>query len=209
MASDQSPRLFAVIPAAGQSRRMGQPKLLLPLAEGTVISRLLAVLRRPEIVETLVVIRPGDEPLRSAVVQAGATPLVPKEPPPEMRTSVEHALHYLLERCSPSPEDGWLLSPADHPLLDAAVLDQLVACWRNSPDKIVIPTHRGRRGHPVIFPFRLADEVFALPADEGLNALVRRHTEQVTELAVNSPAILLDLDTPEDYERLRTSDSSR
>ena len=95
------PRLFAVVPAAGESRRMGRPKLLLPLAGSTVIGRLLSVLARPEIVETIVVIRPGDESLRAAVEGAGATPLVPAVAPAEMRVSVEHALRHLQERHEP------------------------------------------------------------------------------------------------------------
>jgi len=182
---------------------MGRPKLLLPLAGSTVIGRLLSVLARPEIAETVVVIRLGDESLRAAVEAAGAAPLVPAVAPAEMRVSVEHALRHLQQRHEPCPDDGWLLAPADHPLLDPMVLDRIIAAWRRSPDKIVIPAHKGKRGHPAVFPFRLADEVFRLAADEGLNALVRRHAREVEQIDVDSPAVVVDLDTPEDYQRLQ------
>jgi len=182
---------------------MGRPKLLLPLAGSTVIGRLLSVLARPEIVETVVVMRPGDESLRTAVEAAGAVPLMPAVAPAEMRVSVEHALRHLQRRHEPSPDDGWLLAPADHPLLEPMILDRIIATWSCSPGKIVIPAHKGRRGHPAVFPFRLAEEVFRLAADGGLNALVRCHAREVEQIEVDSTAVLVDLDTPEDYQRLQ------
>ncbi|HTI51580.1 MAG TPA: NTP transferase domain-containing protein, partial [Planctomycetaceae bacterium] len=124
------PRLFAVIPAAGHSRRMGQAKLLLPVQGQTVIARVLDVLRPPQVTETVVVIRAGDEALLSAVEAGGGTALVPSTPPAEMRQSVELALRWLEQNRQPGPADAWLLAPADHPLLDSRVLLQLVGRWQ-------------------------------------------------------------------------------
>src|SRR5262245_27654318 len=112
-------RLFAIVPAAGASRRMGRPKLLLPVGDNTVIARLLAVLVPPDIERAVVVVHPDDEPLREAVAAAGAVPLQPAVAPPEMRDSVQAALRFIEEQYRPEPHDGWLLSPADHPLLAA------------------------------------------------------------------------------------------
>ncbi len=195
-------RLFAIVPAAGHSRRMGRPKLLLPLGKTTVIARMLSVLSRPEIETTLVVIRPDDEPLRGAVAACGAVPLQPAVPPPEMRDSVEYALRHIEKHYAPQPADGWILVPADYPLLDPSVIDALLVHRRSSPEKILVPVHAGRRGHPTIFPCRLIREVYGLPADQGLNTLVHRHTAIIEQVDVNSPGIIADLDTPEDYARL-------
>src|SRR5438874_4839344 len=169
MAVSHRSRLFGVVPAAGESRRMGRPKLLLPLGTSTVIARMLAVLKRPEIETTVVVVRPDDDPLRAAVAACGATPLTPDRAPAQMRHSVEHALSYIERQFQPGPEEGWLLVPADHPLLEPGVLDRLIAAWRASPGRIIIPAFRGKRGHPTMFPFRIVREVFSLPADAGLN----------------------------------------
>lgn len=195
-------RLFAVIPAAGHSRRMGRAKLLLPVGGRTVIARILGLLRRPEITETVVVCRPDDEALRKAVVESGATPLLPSVPPAEMRQSVELALRSIAERHTPAPDDGWLLAPADHPLLDRDLLTQLLARWEQGDCRILIPTCGGRRGHPVLFRWNLAADVFSLASDVGLNQLVRQHAAEVVELETGNASILADLDTPEDYERL-------
>src|SRR5205814_1010667 len=140
------------------------------------------VLRRSEIVATIVIIRPDDEPLRAAVEAAGATPLQPDVPPAEMRQSVEHGLRYVERQFRAGPSDGWVLAPADHPLLEPAVMDRIIAAWRGPPGKILVPTYRGKRGHPTIFPFRLASEVFSLPLDQGLNSLLKQHASEIDEI---------------------------
>lgn len=189
---------------------MGRPKLLLPLGQGTVISQVLAVLDRPELACTVVVIRADDAALRSAITAARAVAICPPADPPEMRDSVEFALNYLTTQFQPDASDAWLLSPADHPLLDGDVLSALLARWASADCSILVPTWRGRRGHPVLFRWTLAAEVAALPADRGLNELVRRHAAEVTELPVESDSILADVDTPADYERLiRTQGPTR
>src|SRR2546430_1525214 len=172
MSNTDTQRLFAVVPAAGHSRRMGRPKLLLPLGTSTVIARMLSVLARPEIEATFVVIRPDDEPLRAAVNACGAVPLQPAVPPPEMRDSVEFALQHIEQQYHPDAAAGWILAPADHPLLDPAVIDRLLAAWRASSGKILIPVHQGRRGHPTIFPFGMVAEAHRLPPHQGLNSLL-------------------------------------
>jgi len=182
---------------------MGRPKLLLPVGTSTVIARMLSLLSRPEIEATLVVIRPDDEPLRAAVAACGAIPLQPAQSPPEMRDSVEYALRHLEAQFQPEPADAWLLAPADHPLLDQSVIDRLLSVWRNSSDTILVPVHGGRRGHPTIFPCGLIPEVYGLPADQGLNILLARHASIIEQVEVNSPGVVADLDTPEDYARLQ------
>jgi len=184
---------------------MGRPKLLLPLGSSTVIGRMLTLLKRPEIAATIVVVRSDDEPLRAAVDAGGAIPLQPEVAPAEMRHSVEHALRYLQCQFQPGADDGWLLAPADHPLVEAAVMDRLIASWRDSRDRILIPVHCGKRGHPTVFPFRLAAEVFDLPPDAGLNRLLTTHTGEIEQIDVDSPGVVSDLDTPDDYERLLES----
>ncbi|MEX2285444.1 MAG: NTP transferase domain-containing protein, partial [Planctomycetaceae bacterium] len=198
-----SQRLFAVIPAAGHSRRMGQAKLLLKVGEKTVIARLLAVLDHPAITERVVVVRRDDVALESEVRAAGATLVQPAVDPPDMRTSVEQALAYIDQHHHPAPDDGWLLVPADHPMLDASVMTLLIERWLSGRDRILVPTLENKHGHPTIFRWKLAAEVSQLAANEGLNALLHRHASDVAELAVDSPAVLMDLDVPDDYAAIR------
>jgi len=196
------PKLFAVIPAAGHSRRMGRPKLLLPLGGKTVLARTLEALAIPEVAARIVVVRPDDDELADAATASAALVVRPPLPPPEMRASVEHALREIEARFTPDPSDGWMLAPADHPVLDQAVVERLWQEWRDRRPPILVPTCAGRRGHPTLFRWDLTPAIFALPPDRGLNQLLRDHQADVRELAVDAPSILVDLDTPEDYAAL-------
>lgn len=182
---------------------MGRAKLLLPLGEKAVIVRLLDVLNRPEIPARLAVVRPGDDMLRTRAEFAGATVVVPHTPPPDMRTSVAHALASIDQRLNPCEEDAWMLVPADHPVLEQNIIDEIISAWRNRTAKILVPTCRGRRGHPTIFRWSLAREVASIPADRGLDWLLEQHVGEVQTVEIADDSILCDLDTPEDYERLR------
>jgi molybdenum cofactor cytidylyltransferase len=196
-------RLFAVIPAAGHSRRMGQPKLLLPLGGTSVIERVLTVLDHPAIAARCVVVRAGDASLAETVRQAGGLVLHPPHDPPDMRTSVSFAIETIQRDFSPREDDGWLLVPADHPVLDRNLIELLIGAWQRDRPLILVPRVGDRRGHPTLFRWSLAREVPNIPEDLGLNWLLSEHASEVSELFVEGEAALTDLDTLEDYERLR------
>ncbi|MCA9070161.1 MAG: nucleotidyltransferase family protein [Planctomycetaceae bacterium] len=202
--SNSSPRvLYAVVPAAGLSRRMGQPKLLLPLGGKTVMARLLEALHQPQIACRAVVLRREDEDLCREVQKAQAWRIQPQVNPREMRESVEIALTEIGQRFSPNPQDGWLLVPADHPTLSPRVINNLVSAWQTTSADILIPSWEGRRGHPTIFSWELATRVCEIPPNQGLNWLVRCGEFSLEELPLDDPAIFTDLDTPDDYEALK------
>ncbi|MFO1019155.1 MAG: nucleotidyltransferase family protein [Planctomycetales bacterium] len=194
-------RLFGLIPAAGHSRRMGAPKLLLPWGEGTIIGQVLRLLGHSPVAATVVVCRAADLPLQQEVLKAGGKLCLPDPDPEEMRYSVQAGLKHLEESFRPQPDDGWLLIPADHPLLSATLLEQLIHAWQSSTADVLVPTFRGHRGHPSLVRWRLAQRVPAIPADKGLNSLFRSPEVTVQEFPVEDDRILLDLDTPEDYAR--------
>lgn len=184
---------------------MGRPKLTLDLGGKSVLTRLVDALSLPEIVERAIVIRKGDDDLaRLAQSLSGLTIVRPEVDPPDMRASVTCALNEIRERFAPSAADGWLLVPADHPCLNQRVLRKLLDAWTRDRPKILVPTHDGKRGHPTLFRWSLAAEIDRLPPDTGLNLLLRQHADDVVELECDEPGILTDLDTPEDYDRLRS-----
>ncbi|MCA9206964.1 MAG: NTP transferase domain-containing protein, partial [Planctomycetales bacterium] len=103
-------RSFAVVPAAGESRRMGRPKLLLPWGDSTVIQTVLAAWQASRVDRVLVVVRPDDAELAEVCRRAGATVVVPGESPPEMKRSIQLALHEIHHRHAPTDADAWLLA---------------------------------------------------------------------------------------------------
>ena len=192
---------FAVIPAAGRSIRMGRPKLLLPWGHATLIEKTLAAWRSSDVDEVVVVVCPGDTELAERIRSAGAWPVVPTAPPPEMKDSVQSGLDFVRTTFHPSSDDAWLLAPADAPLLPTLVIDVLLQRHREVGKSILVPRYGDRRGHPVLFPWTLASRVLDLRPNEGINSLVQQGPTEYVD--VDDPAILTDVDTPEDYLKFR------
>ena len=199
-------RLFAVIPAAGHSLRMGRPKLLLPRGDSTVLECLLQALAHPRIAARRVVVRAEDQMLAQAATRLGAEVVQPAVDPPDMKTSVEWALKSFQQDCKPRSDDGWLLIPADHPWLTADVLSAVVSAWEASSCEILVPNFEGRRGHPTLFRWTMAERVSQIPADRGLNWLLERFPGRVFDWPCPFPEVTWDLDTPDDYARLLAQD---
>jgi len=199
-------QIFGILPAAGRSERMGAPKLLLPWGDATLIEHVVGVWRSSRVSRVLVVVHPDDARLAELAERAGALVVRPERAPVDMKASVGYALAYAA-RFGPEAGDAWMLAPADMPLLSAATIDRLIEAYARSAatadggSRIWVPCLAGRRGHPVLFPWTLAAEVARLGADEGLNTLLARHRVETVE--AGEEAIFEDIDTPEDYDRLR------
>ena len=194
---------YGLIPAAGKSRRMGRPKLLLPLGETTVLEHALSAVRSAGVTNILVVVAPDSEALAQLAEAAGANVLRLREDTPDMRATCTYGLAWIEEHFQPRAEDGWLLLPADHPTVRPEVVHALLAAAQESIDKtITLPTFQGRRGHPTWLRWSHIDALRSLPPEQGLNTFIRMHAAETLELAWPSDEILRDLDTPEDYARL-------
>jgi len=96
--------------------------------------------------------------------------------------------------------DGWLIVPADMPLLQASSILAVAQALESFP--VAYAQHRGRQGHPVGFSAELFSELVDLHGDEGARRIVARYPSQAVEL--DDPGVLLDVDTVEDLQRLKT-----
>lgn len=193
-------RDFAIIPAAGKSRRMGAKKLMLEWDGKPLIWHALQAWLDSKVSNVVIVVRDDDEELIACCDSYPIT-IVRAKAPPDMRASVEAGLDWLRQNLSPSIEtDSWLLAPADTPRMNSRWIDSLLNTkWKpNTP--IQVACYLGKRGHPVRFRWSLASEVSKLPANVGLNHLLQQFAVQ--EIEVPDPLILEDIDTPIDYQQL-------
>jgi molybdenum cofactor cytidylyltransferase len=206
----------AVIPAAGRSQRMGSlHKLLMPWGSRTVLDRVLFAWVASQIDRVVVVSRPDDGPLHELVRRFARVDLVIADKAPrDMKRSVEIGLQFFRPNTigpntigpntigpnTIGPDDRWLLAPADLPTLTASLIDRVIEAGRQTRG-IVVPTFDRRRGHPVSFPWSLADQVARLGDDQGIKQLLEQHP--VVELPIEVDEYPQDVDTPEDYRRLR------
>jgi molybdenum cofactor cytidylyltransferase len=184
----------ALLLAAGKSRRMGRCKQLLPLGNSTVIGRCIDTLQRGGI-EKIVVVAAQDGHEVSAAAQAYPVRIViNREPDGDMASSVRAGRDFLTSGFS-----GILVALCDYPLVNPATIISIVESHSHYPDHIIVPRQQGRRGHPLLFPRVLLEE---LHTGMTLRDVVRRHSTRVHVVDVDDPGIVIDMDTPEDYERV-------
>ncbi len=192
-------RVGAIVLAAGHSRRMGTQKLLLPLGTDPVIAHVVDQVRRSAIHEITMVV--GEDAVR--IAQAlDPHPMrwaVNPDPRGDMLSSVRCGLRSL-----PHDWDGVMVVLGDQPGVTAVVMDILLAAFRSSDRGIAVPTHQGRRGHPIVFDRRYVHEILESFDDVGLRGLLQAHVPDVLEVDVSANEILEDLDEPADYLRLES-----
>lgn len=200
------PTVAAVIAAAGRSRRMGEPKQLLPWGESTVIATVVNNLAAAGAAPILCVSGHRHEAIASALTATPAEMLYnPDYATTDMLRSYQSGLAALMTR----PVDGAILALGDQPHIPVDVLSQIVAQAQRTPNGIVIPSVNQRRGHPFYMPRPLWQEIIALTDEETLRTVVNRHADSIVYVNVDDDAILRDMDTPEAYEALRDAHRDR
>jgi CTP:molybdopterin cytidylyltransferase MocA len=192
--------IAAVVLAAGASTRMGEPKALLRAPDGRrYVEAIAASARAGGCDEVLVVLGPPHgEAIRAALPSQPALPLASvawnEHPEHGMLSSVQAGLAAL-----PADADVALIWPVDIPFVGPATVRTLVM----HGGTIVVPVHNGRGGHPLRLMRAHFAEVMTLDPARGLKALLDAHAAEVTRLPVADGAVLVDVDTPDDYARTR------
>ncbi len=186
-------KLGAVVVAAGLSRRMGREKVLLSFGESSVLERILTTLAVAAISERVVVLRTGLSEAQEQARRAGARVVLNRRPREEMLLSIRLGIAALA-----LDVEAFYVWPADHP---AVAPETLVALGREAAhDRAILPTYQDRRGHPALIGAGFLEAIGRIPPGKGLRHLWHAHPEILREIPVEDRGILLDLDTPEDYE---------
>jgi molybdenum cofactor cytidylyltransferase len=184
--------LAAVILAAGESRRMGSPKALLPYHGRPFLQHLIEVTRHEKVGVQRVVLGAGAEEIRDALGLDAADVVVNARWSEGQLSSIQAGV-----RALPEGTDGMLLCPVDHPMVSASLVAELIAKFYASKKAIVLPTYQGKRGHPVIFASKLYAELLEAPAEKGARAVVWAHAEEVLEVPTDEEGVVLNLNDPE------------
>lgn len=206
--------IAVLILSAGESRRMGQPKALVPfpdifnqkeagltpapIAQKTFLEHLIEVTRHPRTGALRVVVGPHAAEIRARVkLDEGALVFNP-----DWQRGQLSSLQAAIRSLPANKTEGMLVCLVDHPLISGGVVARVIGAFDKAKSKIVIPTYRGRRGHPVIFPSALYEELLAAPEDVGARAIVRAHATDVVEVPVEEEGILVNLNDPESLARI-------
>jgi len=204
-------RVTAVVLAAGESRRMGRNKLLLPWGATTVLGRTLDNVGASAVHDMVVVTGHEREQVEAIVRQQG--------PPVEEDGSLAAASIQLVHnsgyangmlssvqaavRALPLTSEAILVVLGDQPMVGPETLDHLLTAYAAAPAGLVAPYWGNRRGNPVLIDRRYFAELLALPADAAPRVLLARHANDLLAVPVANDAVLHDLDRPDEYTRFR------
>ena len=188
--------ICAVVLAAGLSSRMGVQKMLLPFGDKTVITHIVDQLLASTVDKVYVVV--GHQPERISAELSGRAVSIVKNPNYKsgMLSSVRCGLENLPEKCR-----AVLVVLGDQPSITTELVDQMLKSFAKTEKTILVPLHKGKRGHPILFSSQYRDEILTHYGDVGLRGLLHSHPDDIYELSISNASVLFDMDYPEDYRR--------
>jgi molybdenum cofactor cytidylyltransferase len=186
--------IWAIVLAAGESRRMGSPKMLLPYNDVTVIEQVINNLLDADIDRIVVVLGANREKIMEVTRSYDVFHCYNEDYKGGMLSSVKCGFYSLPQGCT-----GALIMPGDQPMTGPGEINRVIRAFIESDKGLVMAAHNGKRGHPLIVDMKYADEVLSLPEGEGLRALAAKHPEDVMESDTDDSSVLRDIDTQEDY----------
>lgn len=194
--------LPGIVLAAGDSKRMGSPKALLLTPDGRpFVTRVVETLHDAGIVQLVVVTGRDHEALVKVLSRAHAKPLIVRNVDPA-RGQLS-SLWVGMDAVVNADTEGILVTLVDVPMVAASTVTRVVTAWQRTRAPIVRPAIGDRHGHPVIFDRSVLDSLRGAPADAGAKTVVRAHERDLLNVPVDDEGCLVDVDTPEEYGRLR------
>ena len=186
---------WAIILAAGSSRRMGSQKLLLPYGNSTIIETVIDNVLNSSVDHVMLVLGPKKEEILQVVGNRPVKFCHNREHEKGMLSSVICGI-----RALPAEAVSALIFLGDQPGIPPAVTNSVIEAYNEELYGIVIPVNNNRRGHPLLVDMKYRKKVEHLDLEEGLRSLRHQFPEDVLEVEVNEPGILVDIDTREDYK---------
>jgi len=189
--------IYAVIPAAGYSSRMGRFKPLLPLGDKTVIERVAEAALIGGADGVIAVTGHNAEELSAFLAEAGIPSVFNAGYADGMFSSIQAGIRHI--QANLPKNGGLLIFPADYPLVRAETITRLIKRGENSSAKVVYPLFRGRRGHPPLLSADCRERILEYNGDDGLRGLLREFENAADGVETDDFGVVSDLDAPGDY----------
>jgi len=187
--------ISAVILAAGESLRMGRPKLSLEIRGKTILEHALAPVAEAGIRDVVIVFSAENEKLKD-LVPRGYRVVINRHSKEGISTSLKAGLSAVDPR-----SQGILFALGDQPFVGSGVYKDLIQYHRGHLPLITCPVYEGKRGNPVIFDRRLWPALMKIKGDEGGKQIMAGvDPKDIGQVKVDGDGVLIDIDTPEEYE---------
>jgi molybdenum cofactor cytidylyltransferase len=186
--------IWAIILAAGESKRMGRPKMLLPFNGSTMIETVIRNVSESKVDKILVVLGAERDAISDKISKLNATCCQNEDYKDGMLSSVRCGFIHL-----PADYKAVLVFQGDQPLITQNAINTVIDAYLSSGKGIVIPVYNTKRGHPLLLDIKYRKEIEKLTPDEGLRSLSNKFPEDVLEIETSESGILRDFDTFDDY----------
>ena len=181
--------ISAIVLAAGKSTRMGQPKMLMPWGNTTVLGKVIVTLQAAGIEDITLV----TNSVTAAQITNYKLPITLNDNG-EMLESIQLGL-----QAQKLSAQATLICLGDQPQVEVSSVRNVCNVFREHKSSIVVPSYQMRRGHPWLIARKLWDEVLQMRAPESMRDFLNVHKDDIFYVELDTPSILMDLDTPADY----------
>ena len=196
-----APAIAAVVLAAGKSSRMAPHNKLLTAVDGALmVQRAVDAALESQAKPVIVVVGHDGAKVRAAL--AGRDIAVVENP--DYAEGLSTSVRAGVEKLRGATLDGAVFLLGDMPRVKAAHIDRLIAAYNPVEGRsICLPTHRGKRGNPVLWSAKFFPEMAAIDGDKGARALLNAHGDEICEVEMSDDGVLIDVDTPDALAALR------
>jgi len=167
----------------------------MPLGKSTLLEQAIDNLLNSSVDETIVVVGHKAEEITRAIASRPVKIMLNPNYQQGMSTSIIAGLNLIDPK-----SQAVMLAMGDQPLVESRTINQLIDAFKSHDKGIAVPTHRGKRGNPVIFAIKYKTELLKLKGDIGGREIIKNHPDDVLEVPVDSESVISDIDTRDDYQ---------
>jgi len=191
--------ISAIILAAGESKRMGRPKMLLPWGELTVLENVIITFQNAGIEDIIVVTGGAHQQVEKLVHSRKVRSIFNKEfSKGEMLSSIQCGLISMNDQVTAT-----LIGLGDQPQVQERTVRLICKTFKEKESRLIVPSFQMRRGHPWLVERSLWNTLLEMRSPHSPRDFLNQHTDDIQYVQVDNSSILADLDTPEDYQRSR------
>ena len=194
---DEIKKIGAIILAAGSSSRLGKPKQLLIFENESLLEKAIRAVQNADLHQYVVILGGNADEIQSKIDLSSLKVLINHEWSSGMASSMQLGLRYLIENYN---LEAVVLLLCDQPHTNAGILNSIIKRYKEAGKGIIASKYKETFGVPALFDKAYFGEMLSMKSSEGAKKIIFSHLEDTG--SVDFPLGEIDIDTPEDYEKL-------